>query len=632
MVYHRGGYNMDIIKVCVLVSGLDSENSRKLYKGIRHQAKLAGFATYVCMTRPYKEGNKESFEGEFNLFKQINYNSFDALIVVLNTFDLKEVKNLILQKCNTIKKPVIAIDCDIEGAYKISSSNYEAQRALMEHLVHVHGYRKINYISGPLENGEARRRLMAYEDVLKEQGLYDEKRIYHGTFFLQDGKAALDYFESDKEVSDCEVIVCANDMSALSLMEELEKRGKNIPKDVAVTGLDDIEDAKAFYPGLTTVSKMNYEMGVLAVKQLQCILEGKEVDRQSKLLPHCVFRGSCGCKMQNNAPAVNISTQNFTRQVFTTHMIKYFLENSSMANTFDDFSVSIAKFLELIEQPMFLLCINENFEKIFGLEDMPSLAMPGLIEGKRYKVFFYHALENAVEIKAIRDRKKLTEWFYSEPKEILSSPIHFRGEDYGFLIFEGAAFPFMGDLYWEWLNALRTSIHILYDRLQMDDFYRRDSLTNLYNRKGLEYYWRRFLKVSEKRKRSIMVMFVDLDRLKYINDNFGHEQGDYAIRAVANALAELEPTKCVASRYGGDEFVLLAINCNEEIAEQYKKEIEQKLQTVNQRGLPYMVSASIGYMIRNSKSEMTLDACMKVADKKMFEEKCVKHKQQKNDI
>lgn len=623
---------MGVIRIGILVSGLDNENSRKLYKGIQHQASLEGYTTFACMIRPSKEANKDSFDGEFSLFKQIEYEKFDALIVALNTFNSKEVKSLILQQCNNISKPVVAIDCDIVNAYKISSSNYEAQRALVEHLINQHGYRKINYVSGPLENDDACTRLRAYEDVMKEHQLYEGKRIYQGSFFLQDGKFGLDYFEATKEATDYEAIVCANDMGALAIIEELENRGKRVPENVAVTGVDDLEMSKSFYPGLTTVSMLDYEAGVLAIKQVQKILEGKKVEEQVDLIPRCVFRGSCGCRVQKYVPVVSMQTQNFTRKVFVAHIIKQFLEESSLVNTFEEFVHVIGRFLELIQQEGFLLCINERYEKIFEQEDIPSFSVPNMLSETRYKAILYKAKENVVEIEIIRSEKKLKNWFHEESKELLSSPIHFRGENFGFFIFEGADFPFMDDNYWEWLNALRTSIHILYNRLQMEDFYRRDSLTNLYNRKGLEHYWRHFTKVSDRRNYEIMVMFLDLDRLKYINDNFGHEQGDFAINAVAHALSEVEPSKCVASRYGGDEFVLIGLNCDLETTKMIKSEIEQKLQLVNRRGIPYEVSASIGYCIRSSDSKLSLDACMKAADENMFAEKCMRHKRRENDI
>ena len=63
-----------------------------------------------------------------------------------------------------------------------------------------------------------------------------------------------------------------------------------------------------------------------------------------------------------------------------------------------------------------------------------------------------------------------------------------------------------------------------------------------------------------------------------------------------------------------------------------KSEIEQKLQLVNRRGIPYEVSASIGYCIRSSDSKLSLDACMKAADENMFAEKCMRHKRRENDI
>ena len=87
---------------------------------------------------------------------------------------------------------------------------------------------------------------------------------------------------------------------------------------------------------------------------------------------------------------------------------------------------------------------------------------------------------------------------------------------------------------------------------------------------------------------------MDVDGLKYINDNFGHEAGDYAIRAAANAIDSVSIENKVCGRFGGDELALFAI-VDTDLSEQVKEEIKDKMAELNRRsGRSYVLSVSVG--------------------------------------
>ena len=84
-----------------------------------------------------------------------------------------------------------------------------------------------------------------------------------------------------------------------------------------------------------------------------------------------------------------------------------------------------------------------------------------------------------------------------------------------------------------------------------------DTLTGMYNRMGYQQLGEESFRISGLNKRKLLILFVDLDRLKYINDTFGHEYGDMAICAAARALMQCSSRDAVPARTGGDEFVLI---------------------------------------------------------------------------
>lgn len=90
-------------------------------------------------------------------------------------------------------------------------------------------------------------------------------------------------------------------------------------------------------------------------------------------------------------------------------------------------------------------------------------------------------------------------------------------------------------------------------------------------------------------------MFVDMDRLKYINDNYGHEQGDIAIKIIASAILDNCPDSAIAVRNGGDEFIIIQDKISVEVYDEFvinmRKDIAHK---IKDNGLEYDVSFSIG--------------------------------------
>ena len=116
---------------------------------------------------------------------------------------------------------------------------------------------------------------------------------------------------------------------------------------------------------------------------------------------------------------------------------------------------------------------------------------------------------------------------------------------------------------------------------------------------------------------------MDVDGLKYINDNFGHEAGDYAIRAAANAIDSVSIENKDCGRFGGDELALFAI-VDTDLADQVKEEIKDKMAELNRHcGKSYVLSVSVGAAVAPVEN-FWFDDVMHIADKYMYEDKRLK--------
>lgn len=141
-----------------------------------------------------------------------------------------------------------------------------------------------------------------------------------------------------------------------------------------------------------------------------------------------------------------------------------------------------------------------------------------------------------------------------------------------------------------------------------------DSLTRLYNRRYFYNYLQNELSMP------IAIFICDIDKLKEVNDTFGHAVGDMLIIGMSDFLNGLLRPGSVLARLGGDEFGIMVQTCNEKLAKQYVEEIKSELESYNQGKEQHLhLSFSIGYAICEDR-RCIYDA-MKQADRAMYYEK-----------
>ena len=164
------------------------------------------------------------------------------------------------------------------------------------------------------------------------------------------------------------------------------------------------------------------------------------------------------------------------------------------------------------------------------------------------------------------------------------------------------------------------------------DYSVRDSMTGLLNRRGMEMMFdRRREQVAP--DDSFLIWVIDMDGLKHINDNFGHEQGDVGIITLAEAIKSISDKEDIAVRTGGDEFVIIASGrLTEQDGRERISRFERLLADKNAARVSRLfdISASIGCVCFSASEQDALDEKIREADHRMYEYK-VAHKKQRND-
>jgi diguanylate cyclase (GGDEF)-like protein len=150
-----------------------------------------------------------------------------------------------------------------------------------------------------------------------------------------------------------------------------------------------------------------------------------------------------------------------------------------------------------------------------------------------------------------------------------------------------------------------------------------DELTHLYNRRGFYLNGEKYLKYAKLASESFTVFFGDIDGLKKINDSYGHQEGDQAIRVISEVLKKSFRSNDIVARIGGDEFTALALNLSwENEINAILKRIDYYFDEYNSTsGKPYKISVSFGYACYFPSSEKTFDELIREADRKLYEKK-----------
>ena len=151
-----------------------------------------------------------------------------------------------------------------------------------------------------------------------------------------------------------------------------------------------------------------------------------------------------------------------------------------------------------------------------------------------------------------------------------------------------------------------------------------DALTGLYNRRGFMHVAEQQLKTAGRLNKRVFLLFSDVDKLKHINDTFGHMEGDRVLIDLANILKLSFRDSDIVARMGGDEFIVLAMEAAKVNAEVFTKRLQEKLDHYNSRSDVlgrYTLTLSTGLSIYDPELPMPIEDLVRRADSLMYEEK-----------
>jgi LacI family transcriptional regulator len=254
----------------------------EITRGMERAARRHGYALLIAASL---EGGPESLVAKV----AGRVDGFAVLARTVPTEDLEIISR---------RLPIVMIagPREIDHLDHLQVANEDGEYELTRHLIDDHGLTRLAFISGGEDSPDAADRFRGFQRALDGAGLpVPAGPATRGNFTQADGRAAAERL-LDAGGEPPQALVCANDQMAVGALQTLERRGIQVPRDVAVAGFDGIPLGRVVRPSLTTVSQPMRRLGEAAVDLLVERLGEPEREPRSVLLPVTqTRRGSCGC-------------------------------------------------------------------------------------------------------------------------------------------------------------------------------------------------------------------------------------------------------------------------------------------------------------------------------------------------
>lgn len=637
--------------LCLIISDAKTLTSGRILNGILMQCKKYDYDLSVfCTSANLQYFNQQYIDGETNIYNLINFEMFDGIIV--ETLTLSKAYTDILSGIfknieEHAKGPVVNLSYEYGGCKTVTSQNDEVLRSLCRHMVEFHGYRKIFILTGPKGDVEAEHRLKVISDELEKDDIkIGPSDIQYGDFWFSSGEELADRIASG-EVEQPDAVICASNHMGIGLINRLVKHRYRVPENIAVIAFDTVELAALNDISLTSYDANSIGTAANAVDYIRSIIE-PDCDIQPYTYDSELYFSpgkSCGCKSENRniikllGPAIYRTERNYDDENLVDNIdIGYLLEGDcydrlcAPKNIEDCLQNISGTAYNVLPFEKFYLCLRDHWEDFN--EDITSgfpSQMKMVIKRDERKGEFFCSNKDGVlfdtkeMIPGLMDAREEAEVFYF-------LPIHFNDTCFGYSVLERKQDSKLLDIvYRNWIRFVCSSLEMIRIREVYFHMSIKDAMTGLTNKRGM-YEALEGMVLHIKPEESLYVAVIDMDGLKYINDHFGHIEGDECLKRLAHVISLATQKNEINVRAGGDEFYIIGVGEYTEAVLENKIAEFEKLIHENEDfdGKEYKLSASIGNTLWNQGTEFDIDEMIKVADQKMYAYKNA-HKKARKD-
>ena len=576
----------------------------------------------------YWEEDKDS--AETTVFDIIPYEAADVIVIMDEKIKSHKVSEKIILNAEKYNKPVVVVDGYYKGLPNISFDYAAGFELLVKHVLEQKKFKKPHIMAGIPDNPFSDERINVFKKVIEEYGYtFDDSMVSYGYFWAMPARNATEKLLESDEIPDA--IICANDIMAINVCDILQNHGYKIPEDVMIAGFDGYDEVFITSPKITTASCTTPELADAAYKLVKnCLSEGiLDEEGSISVVPVLIVNESTGCESNSGYDRQMLSRfnnsfyrhQDDVRVMYEAITKMQICENTDeMFSLLDDIVINEEKILKDVQFVVNQKCFDiDNYYFKYDIsnidhEDFCMLYDPDisttLVDLKNGFIrpdagFFIKRAESGYPL-------------IFNALDYMNVPLGYIC--YSFNEYSITKYSSSANITNTISMGIGSYINMTYQKCladKVDRMYKKDSLTGLYNRIGFNNVYEGIKKSGDKKGMPITVIMSDLDGLKFINDNFGHAEGDNAILTAATALKKACPDKAICVRFGGDE--LFSVIIGECDTDRIIKKIERLLSDYNRSSMKeYSVVTSCGYNTSVFDDNFDIKKALRKADEEMY--------------
>ena len=623
-------------KIAVFTTGWCSEILSQFLTGMQESLKNEQVDIFLFLCYPVYIDTPAIKRGELNIFSLPELKDFDGVVIFGSGLNFQTEIERLISRAKKARIPVIMQGARHDDTYYIGSDNYVATRAMCDHLQRKHDVHNIIFLAGTRDSLDSELRLQAVKDHLEEHGSADDLKE---VFYTKWENAAVteyinDFCRSGRPLPD--VFICANDGLAMETCVTLNKNGYDVPGDVLVTGYDFIDDSQIFDPSIASVDQCFTEMGATCGSLWLDLISG--IDREKSVIIPCKFipGESCDCSEFRNSDKIRrrVGREAFSKRAMTTYF-------NRKLNLIDSTVLSCLTYQEFRDSLHRLLTENHSYEgDSFHIMLEPNFGLSIYDRNIKLRKNGYstymeiiYSTEDGVPTEELQFRsRELVPGYKSEGENhmYVFLPIHEADEAYGYIVFRDC----MDKVENHFLQTYQSRMGLVFDKfrhaLSLDllnkrllELMRRDPLTNVNNRTAYEDK-EKYLQseINMETGLGFAIAMFDVNSLKLINDNRGHDAGDaYLIRSCRLICNVFKHSPVY--RIGGDEFVAILEGEDYEKRDELMSEIKSRMNPYSDKmPLPLdYISIACGMAVFDPGNDRTVQDIIKRADEDMYKNK-----------
>ncbi len=391
-------------RIAVITARADDSEQKTILHGIAETAFYmnADVAVFSNIYNHWVSDPLLNFENHiYDFFQPVH---FDGVIITAEAFMDLSMLGDVFRRIREAGIPAVIIGGEAEGFLSVTSDDEGDLQEIAEHLITVHGFTKIDILTGFADMPVSHARVSGCRKAFAAHGIpFDESHVHYGNFWNDAGeKLAQQYLKGELPMP--QAVICTNDYMAYGLCDALTAAGVSIPDELTITGYDHTGGRIFHHPVLTTYRRNRHQMGARAAALLLSCDYPKNTEED-----RLICGNTCGCGVSSVQLNEEIRSARIGQYHTVMSSVAQLISRLTLCRTLSEYTAVLKEFFYLLhgadglylcldrawnsadyEGESFLCCgISETFCSDVPMYFGRDTLLPALHEERENPMVFY---------------------------------------------------------------------------------------------------------------------------------------------------------------------------------------------------------------------------------------------------